>query len=62
MLTRVSPLVAFGTTTLAAEAGRQEGFRDGRLLAALALLLVLLFSLPVTAAETINSFTTEAGR
>ncbi len=55
MLTRVSPLVRFGTTTLAAEAGRHAS----RLFVALALLVVLLFSLPVAAAETINSFTTD---
>ena len=55
MLTRMSPLVRFGTTTLAAEAGRNAG----RLLVAVALLVVLLFSLPVSAAETINSFTTD---
>ena len=55
MLTRVSPLVRFGTTTLAAEAGRNAG----RLFGVLTLLAVLLFSLPVMAAETINSFTTD---
>ncbi len=55
MLSRVSPLVRFGTSTLAAEAGRNAG----RLFGALALLVVLLFSLPVMAAETINSFTTD---
>lgn len=55
MLARVSPLVRFGTSTLAAEAGRNAG----RLLGALALLAVLLFSLPAMAAETINAFTTD---
>jgi len=55
MLTRVSPLIRFGTGTLAVEAGRHAG----RLGAAVLLLVVLLFSLPVMAAETINSFTTD---
>lgn len=54
MLTR-SPLIRFGTGTLAVEAGRHAG----RIGAALLLLLVLLFSLPVMAAETINSFTAD---
>lgn len=54
MFRRVSPLVRFGTTSLAAEAGKGAA----RLVAMALLLVALLFSLPVMAEETITSFDT----
>lgn len=55
MMSRVSPLVRHGTSSLAVEVGKGTA----RLVAALVLLAVLLVSLPAFATETITSFTTD---